>query len=168
MARSRDDQSIWCAHQTSPSGPWTDWIATGALGSEPALARNADGRVEAFVRGLDGIKALDSVAASKVTPSYLFDELPKRLARGPVKFRLVAQLANPGDQTSDGSIVWPEDRKLVELGMLNLTTVAPDNAALQKSLAFSPVILTDGIQLSDDPFPVLRASVYALSVAHRN
>jgi hypothetical protein len=41
------------------------------------------------------------------------------------------------------------------------------NDALQRSLAYSPIYLTDAIQLSDDPFPTLRAAVYALSVQHR-
>ncbi|MEO8139306.1 MAG: catalase family peroxidase [Gemmatimonadota bacterium] len=115
-----------------------------------------------------GITTLDSAAAAKAGPDYLFEDLRRRLTRGPVQFRLVAQMANPGDQTVDGSVVWPADRKLVELGTLSLTTVAPDNDALQRDLAFSPIILTSGIQLSDDPLPILRASVYALSVAHRH
>jgi len=33
--------------------------------------------------------------------------------------------------------------------------------------AFSPIYLADGSQLSDDPFPALRAAVYALFVQHR-
>jgi catalase len=115
-----------------------------------------------------GLATLDSAAAAKASPNYLFDELTKRLGKGPVKFRLVVQLANPGDQTVDGSMVWPDDRKIVELGTLSLTTVAPDNAELQKTLAFNPIFLTKGIQLSDDPLVPLRSAVYALSVAHRH
>lgn len=53
------------------------------------------------------------------------------------------------------------------LGTLTLSAIAPDNDALQRTLAFNPIFLTDGIQLSDDPFPSLRAAVYALSVQHR-
>jgi catalase len=114
-----------------------------------------------------GVSHLDSVAASKVTPNYLFDDLRRRVARGPIKYRLLVQLANPGDPTNDGSIVWPSDRKLAELGTLSLTAVAPDNEELQRSLTFNPIYLTDGIQLSDDPFVALRSAVYALSVQHR-
>ncbi|HVV86583.1 MAG TPA: hypothetical protein VHE35_26175 [Kofleriaceae bacterium] len=54
LARSRDDQSIWSCRQTSPGGSWTDWQPTNGAGDEPALACNADGRLEAFVRGTDG------------------------------------------------------------------------------------------------------------------
>lgn len=114
-----------------------------------------------------GVHTLTAAELAKAGPDYLADDLTKRLAKGPVKFKLVLQLANADDQTKDGSLVWPEDRKTVELGTISLTTVAPDNAELARTLAFSPLILTSGIQLSDDPLPALRAAVYALSVAHR-
>jgi hypothetical protein len=54
FARSRDDASVWWTRQTTPSGTWADWASTGGLGGEPALARNADGRLEATLRGTDG------------------------------------------------------------------------------------------------------------------
>jgi catalase len=114
-----------------------------------------------------GVGTLDSLKAAKAGPEYLFQDLKQRLARGPVRFRLVAQMAAPGDNTKDGSIVWPADRKTVELGSLSLTTVAPDNEELQRKLTFNPIFLTSGIQLSDDPMVPLRSAVYALSVAHR-
>ncbi len=114
-----------------------------------------------------GLARLDSAAASKAGPNYLFDELPRRLAGGPVQFRLHVQLANPGDQTNDGSIVWPDDRQRVELGTLSLTTVAANNDELQRSLTFNPIYLTAGIELSDDPVVPLRSAVYALSVRDR-
>lgn len=115
-----------------------------------------------------GLASLDSAAGAKAGPNYLFDEIAGRLSRGPVEFHLWVQLANPGDQTSDGSIVWPDDRKRVELGTIRLTTVAPNNAELERSLTFNPIYLTSGIELSDDPLVALRSAVYALSVAHRH
>jgi catalase len=115
-----------------------------------------------------GLASLDSASAAKAGPNYLFDDLPKRLARGPVQFRLYAQLANPGDPTNDGSVVWPADRKRVLLGTISVTAVAPKNEELQRSLMFNPIFLTEGIQLSDDPIVPLRSAVYALSVAHRH
>jgi catalase len=115
-----------------------------------------------------GIHHLASTAGTKLSPNYLFDDLRRRIARGPIRYRLLVQLANPGDPTNDGSIVWPNDRKRVELGTITLAAVAPNNDELQKSLTFNPIYLTDGIQLSDDPFIALRSAVYALSVRHRH
>jgi catalase len=114
-----------------------------------------------------GTRYLDAAVAEHTPANYLFDELPRRLAKLPVKFRVLVQVANPGDPTADGSVVWPDDRALVELGVITITTVAPNNAELQRSLAFNPIYLCDGIQLSDDPLIPLRSAVYALSVAHR-
>jgi catalase len=59
--------------------------------------------------------------AAKQSPNYLFDELMQRIAHKPVVFHLKAQLAEPGDQTKDASQPWPDDRKVVELGVLTLT-----------------------------------------------
>jgi catalase len=115
-----------------------------------------------------GVVKLDSAAAAKKKPDYMFNDLKAALAKGPVKYTIYAQLANPGDQTNDGSVVWPSDRKRVELGTLSVTKVAPNSDELQKTLSFNPIIVTNGITLSDDPLPVLRSSVYALSVAHRH
>lgn len=115
-----------------------------------------------------GVAHLDSAAVAKMAPDYLFADLQRRLAKGPVKYRLYVQLANPGDPTNDGSIVWPADRKRVELGTISVTAVAPDNDELQRKLTFNPIYVTKGIELSDDPLVPLRSAVYGLSVAHRH
>ena len=101
------------------------------------------------------------------TPSFLIEELKTHLAQEPMKFRLLLQLPNPGDPTNDASIVWPDDRRTIDLGTITITTVDPDSDAAQKALAFDPTRLTDGIELSDDPLPALRSTVYMLSRNHR-
>ncbi len=115
-----------------------------------------------------GVVKLDSATSAKQKADYMFNGLRAALAKGPVKYTIFAQLANPGDQTNDGSIVWPADRKRVELGTLSITKVLANSDSAQKVLAFNPIILTNGITLSDDPLPLLRSAVYALSVAHRH
>ena len=77
------------------------------------------------------------------------------------------QLPNAGDPTNDPSLVWPDDRRTVEVGTISITSVAADSDARQKALVFFPTNLTDGIELADDPIPALRTSVYALSFARR-
>jgi catalase len=106
-------------------------------------------------------------AAAKMAPDFLMTDLPKRLAKKPVVFHLKAQLAAAGDQTKDPSQPWPEDRKLVDLGTLTLDKAVPDSAAAEKKLLFMPTNLTDGIELSDDPLPQVRANAYAISFSRR-
>jgi catalase len=106
--------------------------------------------------------------AAKQTPNFLSDELTKRIARKPVVFHLKAQMAEPGDQTKDGSQPWPDDRKVTELGVLTLNKVVPNSLEAEKKLLFMPTNLTEGIELSDDPLPSVRATAYALSFARRS
>jgi catalase len=106
--------------------------------------------------------------AAKQSPDYLFEDLAKRIAQKPLVFHVKAQLAEPGDQTKDASQPWPEDRKLVELGVLTLTRVVPDSPEVQKKLLFVPTNLTAGIELSDDPLPSVRAAAYGVSFGRRS
>jgi catalase len=120
-----------------------------------------------FIVPMDGPRYLDDAKAKEASPNFLTDELKARLANGPARFRLQLQLAGPGDPTNDSSIVWPNTRKVVELGIMTITSVAPDSAAAERALAFDPTRLIDGIELSDDPLPLLRSQVYVYSVIGR-
>jgi catalase len=106
--------------------------------------------------------------AAKQPPDFLSDELMQRIARKPMVFHLKAQLAELGDQTKDGSQPWPDDRKVVELGVLTLNKVVPNSLEAEKKLLFVPTSLTAGIELSDDPLPSVRAAAYAVSFARRS
>jgi catalase len=114
-----------------------------------------------------GSHYLNDADAKAKSADFLFDELRTRLAKEPAKFRLVVQLPGPGDPTNDSSIVWPDDRKTVDLGTITITSVVADSDAAQKALAFDPILLTDGIEESDDPLPEVRSSVYGISAMHR-
>src|SRR5580704_10520846 len=106
--------------------------------------------------------------AAKLSPNYLFDELAKRIAQKPLVFHLKVQLAEPGDQTKDASQPWPEDRKVVDLGVLTLRKVVPNSLEVQKKLLFLPTNLTPGIELSDDPLPTVRTAAYGVSFGRRS
>jgi catalase len=105
--------------------------------------------------------------AARKSPDFLVDDLPQRIAKAPVVFHLKAQLAAAGDQTGDPSQPWPDNREVVDLGVLTLDKPVTDSLEAQKKLLFLPTHLTDGIELSDDRLPVIRARAYALSFARR-
>lgn len=106
---------------------------------------------------------LDDAAAAQKTPNYLFDELAERVAKGPVKFRILVQLANEGDVVDDATIHWPEDRTQLELGTFTLTEPVADTAHEQKHIIFDPIPRVEGIEPSDDPLLELRAAIYLIS-----
>ena len=114
-----------------------------------------------------GEQVLSEADSAKAAQNYLMDELPARVAKGPVKFRLLAQVAAEGDAVNDGSVVWPAERKLVELGTLSLTKAAADQMKEQKALLFNPLALTAGIEPSADPVLLIRPAAYGVSFAQR-
>lgn len=110
---------------------------------------------------------LSEEAAKAKGADFLREELRSRLNRGVVKFRLMLQIAEPRDRTDDPSLVWPQDRKKIELGVITIRTTVPDSTAAERKLAFDPAKLVEGIELSDDGMPALRSMVYAIAAAHR-
>lgn len=115
-----------------------------------------------------GQQYLADSQAAKQPINYLFDELQARFRGGSAQFRLVAQVAAEGDNVTNGTVSWPADRELVELGTLNLTQSIEDSAARERVLIFDPTHLTDGIENSGDPVIEARSKIYGISYDRRN
>jgi len=104
---------------------------------------------------------------AKPEPNYLMEELPARVAKGPVKFKLMAQIANEGDNVNDPTAVWPAANKVVELGTITLNKMVTDQVAEQKKILYNPVALPAGIEPSADPVLAMRFPAYAVSYGQR-
>lgn len=114
-----------------------------------------------------GEKYLTPEEGGKQDANFLRTELTARLAKGPATFRLHLQIAEPGDPTNDATIIWPAERRVVELGRLQIDAVSSTSAADEKRLIFDPTKLTDGIDLTDDPIPAARSAAYSVSFERR-
>jgi catalase len=106
----------------------------------------------------------DHVGSSEV---YLFDDLRRRVATGRAGFALRAQVAEPGDDLADPTTPWPQTRRRLTLGRMELTSVPEDQVRDCEDLAFDPGRLTPGIEASDDPILAVRPAVYAASAQRR-
>ncbi len=114
-----------------------------------------------------GIEHLDDATAKTRGANYLFDELTERIARGPISFQILVQVANDNDIVDDATVHWPEERPLINLGRILLTNPVLDNTREQKKIIFDPIPRVDGIEPSDDPLLELRAAIYLLSGRRR-
>ena len=94
------------------------------------------------------------------------EEIRDRVHRGAVEFKLVLQIACPGDKLDETSIAWPKDRRIAELGTISITKAVTDNDAAQKQLLFLPNALPAGIE-PEDPMINLRSAVYPVSYERR-
>jgi catalase len=104
---------------------------------------------------------------SNLSPNYHFDEITERITKSPVRFKILVQVAGPTDKTDDATIHWPEDRKQIELGTIELNKVVENNPAEQQHIIFDPIPRVDGIEPSADPLLDVRAALYLISGRRR-
>jgi len=114
-----------------------------------------------------GDEYLDDAAAKDKDPNYLFQELTERVGRGPITFRVTVQIADEQDVVDDATIHWPEERRVVDLGKVVLTSLVSNDAHEQNRVIFDPIPRVDGIEPSGDPLLEVRAAVYLLSGRRR-
>ena len=97
---------------------------------------------------------------------YLHDELADRLRAETIAFELCLQLAEGDDPLDDPTAVWPEERRLVVAGRLDLIELVDDPERDGHIDVFDPTRIVDGIELSEDPVLLARPHAYSVS-AHR-
>ena len=119
------------------------------------------------MRPTAGTEYLSTERAAAQSPSFLVDELGPRLAKAPVELGVFVQMAEPGDDVTDASIVWPESRPEIAFGTITLTARVDDQTAERRKIIFDPDPRIDGIASAGDPLTQTRADVYLMSGRRR-
>jgi catalase len=114
-----------------------------------------------------GLQELTEEEAGGKSAEYLTEELPKRLADGPVGFTLRIQLAEPGDPTNDATKAWPAERTELVAGRLEIVEPVEDQEHWAAQV-FDPARITPGVELGDDPIPAFRSQAYSVSFGRRS
>ena len=114
-----------------------------------------------------GNEYLDAAAAAAKPPDFLMDEIVDLVARGPVRHRVVVQMAGNGDAVDDATAHWTETRPQVEFGTVELTGAIAQDDDNARRIIFDPIPRVEGIEPSGDPLLEPRASVYLLSGRRR-
>jgi catalase len=98
-----------------------------------------------------GNNYLGETEAAARSANFLFDEIKERVAKEPVRFHVVVQLAEDGDTSDDATVRWPEERPQRAFGEISLREIAANNASEQQHIIFDPIPRVDGIEASADP-----------------
>jgi len=113
-----------------------------------------------------GAKYITDDAAAKVAPDHLMKEIGQRVQKEPVKFRVMLQLAGPGDKLDDPSVAWPDSRQTAELGTVTLTRVTTDERSTSRwcfSRTHCPTASNPPIEASHRAAPPAAKTFAALS-----
>jgi catalase len=98
---------------------------------------------------------------------YLHEELSERLGAGPAAFTLMLQVPAEDDPLDDPTALWPDDRKLIEAGRLEITAKVDDPEGDGHIDVFDPTRVPDGVELSDDEILHARPRAYSVSAYRR-
>jgi catalase len=101
------------------------------------------------------------------TKDYLFDALSAAVQRGPLRWRLVVVVGQPGDPTADATLPWPSDRTSIDVGALTVERLEGEATSRARDTNFDPLVLPSGITGSDDPLLSARSAAYSVSFTRR-
>ncbi|WP_167761359.1 catalase [Duganella callida] len=149
------------AHPAPASYATTPYFSNHAL-----LFTDSGGKTRAvrlLVEPVAGVQYLSPWQEQRLPDAFLEGEMDERLLRGPIRFRLLAQLQGRDDPADDPSAEWQGAGK-VPLGMLLISALADDDC---DAMVFTPTRLPPGIAPGDDPILRARAEIYALASASR-
>ena len=62
---------------------------------------------------------LTDAQASAIVENYHYEEIAERVAKGPVRFKIVVQIADSDDVVDDATIHWPESRQTINSARLS-------------------------------------------------
>jgi catalase len=149
--------------------PSASWATVSYFGVNTFKFTNAQGVVtfgRYQIRPEAGEHFLSKDEIAKADPNYLSAEIRERVGRGAIRFNLGLQIADAGDKLEDPSITWPETRRKVQLGTVEIDKLVPVSAAAQRDLLFNPIALPAGIE-PNDPMIKIRSDAYLVSFRRR-
>ena len=114
-----------------------------------------------------GVVGLSDDEAKARGANFLFDDLRQRVKEGKLAFNFNLEMAQAGDKLDNATVPLPEGRKKLTLGMLKVTSVAPDAGGDCLNITFNPMVLPKGVTPSADPMLAARAAPYGVSLGRR-
>ncbi|UPY38620.1 catalase family peroxidase [Sediminicoccus sp. KRV36] len=159
-------QGAWLAATLPPAS----WATTPYFGVNTFRFRGQDGQVRHarwVFEPRAGVARLTAEQMQSLPRDFLADEIRQRIAQGPVEFDMVLQFPAAGDDLTNPTIAWPEDRPRAVVGRLTVTSAAAGPGGPCDPISFMTLDQEPGISLSDDPTLQARAAAYAVSLSRR-
>jgi catalase len=115
----------------------------------------------------DGASELTDAQLSSSPQQFLEANLIERVRRGPVHWDMIVTIGEAGDPETDSTKLWPEDRHEITAGTLTIVSAQPQKGAACETVNFDPLVMSDGIQPTNDPVLLFRSPAYAISFGKR-
>lgn len=120
-----------------------------------------------MMRPHDPFVSLSEEQRQKADRNIMFEGVSQRLAQKPLYWDFVLQLAQPGDPVDDPSRPWPNDRRQIVAGTLEVARVEAQADGPCRDVNFDPSTVPSGVNVSDDPVLNARSAAYSHSFSRR-
>jgi catalase len=67
----------------------------------------------------------------------------------------------------DPTLLWPSERKEVHVGTLTIDSAMAQQGAECEGINFDPLVMSDGVEPTNDPVLLFRSPAYAVSFGKR-
>lgn len=112
----------------------------------------------------DGVKGLTEAEIKAPATDFLQKRLADRLVKGATQWTMQLVLGEAGDTETDPSVLWPKERKTLDIGLLSITEQGGEACT---GLNFDPNVLSTGLRASGDRVLQMRSPAYAISFGKR-
>ena len=115
----------------------------------------------------DGVKRLTNEEMNNGSVRFLEQALLERVKRSPIRWNMILTIGHPDDEQRNPTVYWPKDRTEIKAGVLTLTQATHQEGAPCEKINFDPLVMSDGIEPTDDPILRFRSLAYAASFTRR-
>jgi catalase len=115
----------------------------------------------------DGEKRLTDAELASKPADFLESALLDRVERGPARWTMILTVGLAGDPENDPTLTWPDTRQQVKVGTLTITSAMKQTGAACESINYDPLVMSDGVEPTDDPVLLFRSPSYAASFNQR-
>ncbi len=115
----------------------------------------------------DGEKQLADAELSSLPTDFLEQALITRTKQGPARWDMLLTIGQPGDPEDDPTVLWPKNRKELNVGTLTISSAMDQSGAACEPINYDPLVMADGIAPTNDPVLLFRSPSYAASFAKR-
>lgn len=115
----------------------------------------------------DGVKRLSDEELKTAPVRFLNQDITARTQAGPVRWDMILTIGEAGDEQTNPTVYWPTDRKEIKGGVLTITATSPQQGGACENINFDPLVMTKGIEPTDDPVLLFRSPAYAISYGKR-
>ncbi len=98
---------------------------------------------------------------------FLLENMKANLASGGVSWDMVITLANEDDAIDNPSVLWTGDHARITVARLTVKAAMTESDGQCDEINYDPLVLTDGVEPSEDPLLEARSLIYAIGVGKR-